>query len=326
MAQRGPGVVTLGGVVEHDVEDHLETGVVHPLHHRPELGNLAAGIAGTYRRGARGVRREVADRVVAPVVGEAPLDEHALGYRVLHREQLHGRDPQVDEVVEDGVVREARVRATQLGRDRRMQRGDPLDVRLVDDGVGVRTPPRARGERPEPRLPHVHHDTAGHGRGGVARVVVVQLRTESDVAVNRTRVRVEEQLRRVGADAPRRRVLPGRAEAVPGARVHPGHEPVPHARVGVGERDLGLGAIVGEQAQRHPVGHLRDDGEVGATVARRRAERERVAGEHGARSRVRHRVREVRRHRPTRSMSSARLPLWWPRRRITSATIPVHPV
>ena len=63
-----PEVVALGGVVVDDVEDHLDAGAVQRLHHPLELAHLLAARAG---RGVERVRREVADRAVAPVVRQA---------------------------------------------------------------------------------------------------------------------------------------------------------------------------------------------------------------------------------------------------------------
>ena len=67
-AEGGAHVVGLGGVVEDDVEDHLDARRVQGVDHGLELGDLAAGPPGPHRRGIPVVRREVADGVVAPVV------------------------------------------------------------------------------------------------------------------------------------------------------------------------------------------------------------------------------------------------------------------
>ena len=48
-AQRRAGVVALGGVVEHHVEQDLDPGRVQRVHHRLELGHLAAGPPGPDR-------------------------------------------------------------------------------------------------------------------------------------------------------------------------------------------------------------------------------------------------------------------------------------
>ena len=93
--QHGTEVVALGGVVVDDVEDDLQPGAVqgldHPLELLEVLARLAVGRVGR-------VRREVADRRVAPVVLEAVLVQEGLVGDVVHRQQLDGRDAQVLQV------------------------------------------------------------------------------------------------------------------------------------------------------------------------------------------------------------------------------------
>ena len=71
-AEHRPEVVALGGVVVDDVEDHLDAGAVQRLHHALELAHLVVG------RRVQRVRREVADRRVAPVVREPAVVQEAL--------------------------------------------------------------------------------------------------------------------------------------------------------------------------------------------------------------------------------------------------------
>ena len=66
--QRRAVDATLGGVVVDHVEDHLETRGVERPHHLLELAHLLAAVT---RRRVGVVRREEADRVVAPVVLQA---------------------------------------------------------------------------------------------------------------------------------------------------------------------------------------------------------------------------------------------------------------
>ena len=88
VTQRRARVVALGGVVEHDVEQHLEPGGVQGVDHGLELGDLPARVSGPHCGGVAGVRGEVADGVVAPVVGQAAIREKGLGHALVHREQL----------------------------------------------------------------------------------------------------------------------------------------------------------------------------------------------------------------------------------------------
>ena len=88
-------MVALGGVVVDDVEDHLDAGAVQRLDHPLELAHLLAPAAG---RGIGGVRREVADRRVAPVVREAAVVEERLVDDVMDGQELdrgHAEELQV---------------------------------------------------------------------------------------------------------------------------------------------------------------------------------------------------------------------------------------
>ncbi len=74
-------------------------GVVQASHHALELLDLAA-LAG--HRRVRVVRREEADRVVAPVVRQALLDEAVVGDELVHRQQLDRGHAEPLQVLDDG--------------------------------------------------------------------------------------------------------------------------------------------------------------------------------------------------------------------------------
>jgi hypothetical protein len=83
-------------VIEHHVQDDLEPGLVHRPHHGLELVHLAAApVPGAHRGGVGGVRREVADGVVAPVVGQPALQQELVRHVLVHRQELDGRDAEV---------------------------------------------------------------------------------------------------------------------------------------------------------------------------------------------------------------------------------------
>ena len=63
--ERRAQVISFRGVIVNDVENHFDPGGVEIAHHRFEFGHLAAGRAAA---GIFPLRREEADRVVAPVV------------------------------------------------------------------------------------------------------------------------------------------------------------------------------------------------------------------------------------------------------------------
>ena len=81
--QRCAPVVALRGVVVHHVQDDLDARLVQRLDHRLELTNLPARHPGG---GIAVVRSEERDRVVAPVVGEAPVGQLALWHQLVDRQ------------------------------------------------------------------------------------------------------------------------------------------------------------------------------------------------------------------------------------------------
>src|SRR5262245_60845626 len=93
------------------------------------------------RRGRRRVtvmRREESDRVVAPVVGQAALDEDRLGDGLVYRHQLDRGHAEPLQVLDDDRGRQARVAASQLRRDARMTQGEAANMSLVDQCFVVR--------------------------------------------------------------------------------------------------------------------------------------------------------------------------------------------
>ena len=163
------------------------------------------------------MRGEVADRVVAPVVGQAPVGEERLGHVLVHREQLDGGDTEVEEVGDGRLVGQPGVRATQRFRDVGVGRREALDVDLVDDRVGV--PPAGRLSLRGPPVVVARHQAPRHVCGGVqtarrvgiAGHVAEHVRTEADLAADRAGVRVEQQFGRVAPHAS------GRVERARGA-------------------------------------------------------------------------------------------------------------
>ncbi len=126
-----PGV--LGRVVVDDVEQHLDAGGVQVLDHRLELveGALRVG-----RRRVRRVRREEAERVVAPVVRQPAQHEVGLVREGVDRQQLDGGDTQPEQVVDERGMGQAGIRAAELLGDAGVQLRGVLDVHLVDQRLG----------------------------------------------------------------------------------------------------------------------------------------------------------------------------------------------
>ena len=200
-----PEVVALRRVVVDDVEDDLDAGAVQRLDHALELLDLLA----LHARGrVGGVRREVADRRVAPVVREPALVDEALLDDVVHRQQLDGRDAERRQVRRSPRPMRGRVGAAQVLAHVRVQLREALHVQLVDDGL---VPRRLEPPVALPVEAGIDHDAArhrgrvvgvvGHGLGsGLAGAVRERVRgLPAHAAVDRLRVGIEQQLGRVEA-------------------------------------------------------------------------------------------------------------------------------
>ena len=154
-------MVALRRVVVDDVEDHLDAGPVQRLDHALELVQLLAVGAG---RGVGGVRREVADRAVAPVVAEAALGQKGLVDDVVHRQQLHRGDPKLAQVSDRRFGGHRSVGPTQVRAGLRQALGEALDVGLIDHRLGP-SPARMAVVLPVEALIDDH--AARHRRRGV---------------------------------------------------------------------------------------------------------------------------------------------------------------
>ena len=150
-------------------------------------------------------------------------------------------------------MRERQVRAPDLRRDRRMELGESLHVRLVDHGA---VPRRLRSTVLAPGERRVDHHALRHRAGAVALVegevlvgmpdlVSVHGVVPPDRPADRPRVRIEEHLVRVEPMTLARLVRPVDAVAVEAAGPHVGEVGVPQEVGPVGERDaLGLHGVV----------------------------------------------------------------------------------
>jgi hypothetical protein len=279
--QVGALVVALGGVVVDDVEDDLEAGRVEVGDHRLELVDLLAVRAA---RGVVGVGGEEPDGVVAPVVPEPLLLQEVVLDEVVDRLELDRGHAELDEVVDDRRRGQARVGAAQLGLDARVLHGEALHVGLVDDGL---LPRRVRVPVVAPVEERVHDDGLRHVGGAVALVHDEVLLAEGvaedavvpvDLAVDRLRVGVDEELARVEPVAGGRLVGAVHAIAVALARADAGQVDVPGQRGVLHHRDALLLARLVEQAELDALGVLAEQREVRAATVPGRAEGSRIAG------------------------------------------------
>jgi len=278
-----PEVVSLGGVVVDDVEDHLDPGPVQCLHQPLELAHL---LAATARRGVEGMRREIADGRVAPVVGEPAIVKEALVCDVVDRQQLDRRDAELAEVRERRLGGKPGVCAAQVVADLGVPLREPLHVHLVDHGV---VPGRPRGPVVLPVEVVVDHDAL---RNGVGVVLVVELEigvlgkarhVREDVGqlplhrpLDRLRVGIDQELVRVEAVPGSRVVWPVDAVAVALARGDVREVAVPVVRGDLVQLDARL-AVAVEQAELYALGVLGEKREVRPLAVPGGAERERLS-------------------------------------------------
>ena len=192
------------------------------------------------------MRGQEADRVVAPVVGQAARDQGLLGDELVHRHQLDRGDAEPLQVRDDRGMGEPGVGAALRRRDLRVAQGQPAYVRLVDDRLVVgdlRGPVVAPVEERVDHhvLRHVRRAVLGIPLPGVGELVVEQRLVPADVTLDRLAVRVEQQLGAVAAQPARRIVRPVHAVAVPLPRRDAGQVAVPDEAVDLGQLDPGLG-------------------------------------------------------------------------------------
>ncbi len=247
------------------------------LDHRLELAERA-------RRRVAHLGREEADRVVAPVVAQAELDQALVVDERVHRQQLDRGDAEALQVIDHRRAGESRVRAAQLLRNVGMQLRQPLDVRLVDHRV---LPAAMRGGRSSPQVKAESTTRLfGHAARVVARVERQVLAPAADAiaemrvgpaqrTLDHACVRIEQQLVRVEAMAALGRVRAVHAIAVEQAGPRFGQVAVPD-EVGalrhVDPLDLAPALRV-EQAKLDALGVLGIQREVDAGAVPGRAER-----------------------------------------------------
>ncbi len=268
-------MTALRGVVVDHIEDHFDARRVQGFDHGPELLHLlAVRAAGRITV----VRSEEADRVVAPVIREALLDEPLIVDELVHRHEFDRGDAELHEVLDDHRVPDPGVRSAQVLGQLRVPHRQTLDVGFVDDRLVVRDVGEAVVA---PVEVGVHDDGLGHERRRVERgdlvrvvpVVAVHRGIPLDVAVDRLGVRVDQQLRRV-APLPVGGVV-GTVDpvSVPLTGLHSGDVRVPHVRVDLMQLDSLFGAGGVEQAQLHLRRDLGEQREVCAGPVVGRAQR-----------------------------------------------------
>ncbi len=258
------------------IQDHLDAGGVHRLDHAAELVEVVAGLV------AR-VRREEADGVVAPVVGETEIHQPAFVVEGLHRQQFDRRHAQRLQVRDGGLGGQAGEGAAQFLRHVHHLLREAARMHFVEDTVFHR---RGRVAVIAPVESRIDHHALGGRRRVVARVhvqVALFLAERITVLPGRAKegpielpgIRVDQQLVGIAAPAVQRLVRAMHAQPVarPGSQAR--NESVPDVVGAGGERDATFFTLAAgvEQADLHPLGSAGIDREVDAAVTEGGAQR-----------------------------------------------------
>ena len=134
-------------MVEHHVENDLDARLMQRLHHALEFGH---GVV----HGILVGRCEPADRIVAPIILQAPIEHKRLAHEGLAGQQFDRGDADRFQVLDDRRRREPQILPAPLLGDRRMQAGKAFHVQFIDHGVAPRRRRRPVALPAEGRIDH----------------------------------------------------------------------------------------------------------------------------------------------------------------------------
>src|SRR5262245_12270058 len=115
-------------MVVDDIEDDFDAGIMQSRHGRSKC--IERSIRGITRLGC-----EKAQRIVAPIVAKAALDQMAIIDKGVDRQQFKCGDTQTLEMIDHRRCRKAAIRTAPSGRHILAKLSQPLDVGFVDDRV-----------------------------------------------------------------------------------------------------------------------------------------------------------------------------------------------
>ena len=264
----GAGVVALGGVVIDDIENHFDPCRVEHPHHFLEFIHGILGAGGAKTR----IGRKVAERVVAPVVHEAAIDDMLLVGMEMNGHQLDGGDAEALEVGDGSLAGQTRVGAAQFFGNLGMPLCEALHMKFVENRV---VPGCAGRKAAVPSKGGIDHAGEGGGRGGVGSGI--QNRgIPHKTPRNRFGIRVEEDFVRMETMSRGWFVWPMDAVAIDQPRPRSVQVAVPDL-VGFLRKcqppRLGSGFGGVEQAQLNKCGVLRKQREIHARAIPGRSER-----------------------------------------------------
>ena len=232
---------------------------VQAVHHGAELSAHGCIVVRCSRSEA-GIGHKEGQGVVAPVVGQAALDQMALSLVQVHRQQAQRRDAQALVVRQHGGAGHTGEPAALRKRHLRVQRGQGLDLRLVENGFGQRgLRPRRDGSTGAQFGGQIEHTRLGHVLrvvlcvGLIRRVgtVAALQRQRGEWSAERACPGVDQEARRVEALPGLRRPGSVRAQTVKLANAQARHKAVPDTVAAGRQTDArGLGFACGvEQAE-----------------------------------------------------------------------------
>ncbi len=276
-------MVAFGRVIVHDVENHLQTGAVEVFYHLLEFAHLAAElVAGAVAH----VRRKEANRVVAPIVSQSPVQQMLVVDEGVHRHQLDRSDAELFQVAHDRRMRHSAVRAAQRLRHVGVKLGQPFDMRFVDHRASHRHTRRLVAFPIEARVDHQATRSPERRRARRAQIGfwVAQLVGETSViptfdTVERSRVRIENDDVRVETVTAAGIIRPVHTVAVALADTQARHVRVPDERRALRDRDPRLGPVLIEQTQLDRLGTRRKQAKIDALAVPSGAERVRGPGQ-----------------------------------------------
>src|SRR3954451_16771036 len=196
-----PRLVALGSMIIDNIKNNLDAGVVHLLYERLEPAEpLCSEIFG--------MRCEEPDRVIAPVVAQAVLDQMVVMDESMDRQKLDRRDAEVAQIGYDRCRREACEGATYGIADLRVAHREPFGVHFIDDGFVPRTlirpPSPGKGRVNDPAFRNERR-TVPIVEGQILRVVAYPVAEQGVIPFKRTDkcfgIGVDEQLMVVEAVA-----------------------------------------------------------------------------------------------------------------------------
>ena len=125
-------LVSLRGMVVHDIKDDFDPSLMQPRHHHLELMN---GVLLSMRGRVPAGRSKIAHGVIAPVVRKSPIEQITVVEEIVHGLQFDRGDPEISQVFDDRLRSKARVSASESLRQTQVQLCKSFDMQVIHDGL-----------------------------------------------------------------------------------------------------------------------------------------------------------------------------------------------